>query len=117
MKRAADALNNEHHAECREDAVDFQGVARTGAAHKRRQQYTVQDIARAKAERDDERQSDQRIQCPSGEQPIGGKGCRDEELAIGQVHDPRHAVLKCQSHGDQRVHAPEHEAGEDSVRH
>ena len=43
---------------------------------------------------------------------IGGEGGGDEKLAIGEVHDPRDAVLEREAHGDQRIHAAEDQAAE-----
>ena len=59
--------------------------------------------------------SDERTEREGGEEQVGGEGGGDENLAIGEVHDPRDAVLEREAHGDEGIHAAEDQPAENDV--
>jgi hypothetical protein len=46
---------------------------------------------------------------------VGSEGCGDEEFAVGEIHDARHAVLERKPHSRKRVHTAEDQPGENDV--
>ena len=110
-----DALNHEEQAEGRQDRVDLEGIPRLRPPDERHQQHPIDEPAGREAGRQHQDHPDERTEREGGEEQVGGEGGGDENLAIGEVHDPRDAVLEREAHGDEGIHAAEDQAAENDV--
>ena len=109
------ALQDEQQAEGREDRIDLEHGAVLRALHQRHQHDLVEQPVDREADRDRDEQPDQRADGEGGEAPQPAERGRDQALAVRQVHDARDAVLEREPHGDERIHAAEHGAGEHDI--
>ena len=108
-------LQDEQQAEGREDRIHLEHGAVLRALHQRHQHDFVEQPIDREADRDHDQQPDQRTDGEGGKTPQPAERSRDQALAVGQVHDACDAVLEREPHGDERIHAAQHGAGQHDI--
>jgi hypothetical protein len=109
------ALHDEQQAEGGENAVHLQRAGIGRATHQRHHRDAVHQPVDGEARGHGDGECCDRVHARHGEQHIGREAGGDGELAVGQVHDARDAVLQREADGDQRVDAAEHQARQHDV--
>ena len=108
-------LHHEQEAEGEEDRVALELVAGLGALDQRREQEVVDQPVQDEGRRHDQDQPGERAHRARGEQPPRGEGGGDDELAIGEVHDPGDAVLQRQPQRHGGVETAEDQPRDDDL--
>src|ERR1700745_3234214 len=82
---------------------------RASRSSKPPQKQPIEQPVEQHCDGDSQEQRRERTQVQARVEGQRAKGGGDQRLAVGQVHDARHAVLQRQPERDERVHATHHE--------
>jgi hypothetical protein len=111
--KASVAAPHEQQAEGGEDGFAFELVARARATNQRRHQQAIDEPVGAEGHGHRQDHSQDRIDAEEREHPERGERSAHQKLAVGEVHDARHAVLQVEADGDEGVEPAQDHAAQD----